>query len=130
MKGYTDFAMGFFGAQAVATKPIGAMKYMDWKRAYKIILERYAKDHTIVVDAGLREDWNNTSGCVFADGEFIDDYVYGCSTWATPIIDIDGEEIACYTMEKPEGFTTEVPDWWTKDNSRKSIVDYALDAIE
>ena len=29
MKGYTDFMAGFFGPGVVATKPIGAMKYMD-----------------------------------------------------------------------------------------------------
>ena len=29
MKGYTDFAAGFLGMDAVATKPIGDMKFMD-----------------------------------------------------------------------------------------------------
>ena len=32
MKGYTDFMAGFFGSGVVATKPIGAMKYMDWNK--------------------------------------------------------------------------------------------------
>lgn len=32
MKGYTDFAMGFMGPGAIATKPIGDMKYMDWDK--------------------------------------------------------------------------------------------------
>lgn len=33
MKGYTDFSMGFMGPSAVATKPIGNMKYMDWGKS-------------------------------------------------------------------------------------------------
>lgn len=37
MKGYTDFAMGFMGAAAVATKPIGNMKYMDWGRFNRLL---------------------------------------------------------------------------------------------
>lgn len=32
MKGYTDFAAGFGGPEAIATKPIGKRKHMDWKK--------------------------------------------------------------------------------------------------
>lgn len=28
MKGYIDFVMGFLGPQAIATKPIGNMKFL------------------------------------------------------------------------------------------------------
>ena len=37
MKGYTDFAMGFLGTSAVATKPIGAMKFMDWNKVKEVV---------------------------------------------------------------------------------------------
>jgi hypothetical protein len=119
MKGYTDFATGFLGASAVATKPIGDTKYMDWERAFSIIKERVKKNPYIVVEAGLMEDWNNTSGCVFSNGKFVKGYVYGASCWATPILDIEGEEIECYTYEKPKGFTTDVPDWWTTRDDKR-----------
>lgn len=61
MKGYTDFAMGFMGPEAVATKPIGDMKYMDWKKVQQVVDEHPDS----VIYAGLMEDWNNTSGLIF-----------------------------------------------------------------
>ena len=60
MKGYTDFMAGFFGPGVVATKPIGAMKYMDWNKVQKIVDEH----PNSVIRAGLMEDWNNTSGLI------------------------------------------------------------------
>ena len=112
MKGYTDFKMGFMGASAVATKPIGDMKYMDWNKAKEIIL----KHPDSKIYAGLMEDWNNTSGLIYANGNYYNGgYVYGASLWATPILDVDGEEIECWTNEKTdEG--PEKPDWLCGDN--------------
>ena len=52
MKGYTDFMAGFFGPGVVATKPIGAMKYMDWNKVQKIVDEH----PNSVIRAGLMED--------------------------------------------------------------------------
>ena len=52
MKGYTDFAMGFLGASAVATKPIGAMKFMDWNKV-KEVVESHPNS---IIYAGLMED--------------------------------------------------------------------------
>lgn len=52
MKGYTNFAAGFLGASAVATKPIGKMKYMDWQKVQKIVDE----NPDAVIHAGLMED--------------------------------------------------------------------------
>lgn len=111
MKGETDFLLGILGPQAVATKPIGEMKYMDWKRARAICEEH--PDATVIT-AGLREDWNHTSGVIYASGKYVKGYVYGSSCWATPIVDVDGEEIECWTYDKPKGFTTDVPGWWTR----------------
>lgn len=107
MKGYTNFAAGFMGPEAVATKPIGAMKYMDWDKVQKIVDEHPDS----VIYAGLMEDWNNTSGLIFARGQYYSGYVYGCSVWATPIVDVDGEEIECWTHEKTE-WGHGKPTWW------------------
>lgn len=120
MKGYTDFFAGFLGASAVATKPIGETKYMDWERAHKIIEERAKKNKSITVEAGLMEDWNNTSGIVYIDGRFVRaPFVFARSSWATPILDIDGEEIECYTTTKPDGFTECTPTWWSKESKKR-----------
>ena len=117
MKGYTDFAMGFMGAAAVATKPIGNMKYMDWGKVQQIVNEH----PNSVIYAGLMEDWNNTSGLVFARGKYYRGYVYGCSFWATPIVDVDGEEIECWTYEETkEGYSR--PDWW--GNGQELLSEY------
>lgn len=106
-KGYTNFAMGFLGAEAVATKPIGKAKYMDWKKVQEIVNEHPDS----VIYAGLQEDWNNTSGLIYAKGNYYNGYVYGCSTWATPIVDVDGEEIECWTHEETEEKSRK-PKWW------------------
>ena len=105
MKGYTDFWMGFLGPELVATKPIGKMKYFNWNKAIDIIKEHLDADE---ISIGLLEDWNNTSGIVYEtkmDGRRVfypNEYTYTQSTWATPIIDIDGEEIECWTYNKEE----------------------------
>lgn len=108
MKGYTDFALGFLGVEAVATKPIGKPKYMDWDKIKTII----DQNPNSVVYAGLLEDWGNTSGLIYARGKYYDGDVYGCSTWATPIVDVDGDEIECYVLEEPEDFSSGKPKWW------------------
>ena len=124
MKGYTDFAMGLWGPEAVATKPIGKMKYIDW-----IKVEQAVKEHPdSVIYAGLQEDWNNTSGLVFAHGKFYDGYVFGASVWATPIVDVDGEEIECWTHNKPKGFTTDLPSWWGRGETVHSWCSYEEDS--
>ncbi len=106
MKGYTDFLSGFLGPEFVATQPVGKMKYMDWNKVIKILSE-----HTdSVIYAGLREDWNNTSGLIFAHGMFYAGYVYGASVWATPIVDVDGEEIECWTYEETPWGASDKPD--------------------
>ena len=107
MKGYTDFLKGFMGAEAVATKPIGAMRYMDWQKVQQIVNEHPDS----VIYAGLQEDWGYTSGLIFAKGKYYDGYVYGCSSWATPIVDVDGVEIECWTYEETEE-KSDKPTWW------------------
>jgi hypothetical protein len=119
MKGYTDFAMGFLGPTAVATKLIGRTKYMDWNKVQKIVDE----NPNSVIYAGLREDWNNTSGLIFARGEYYNGYVYGCSNWATPIVDVDGKEIECWTCE-PTKEDSGKPDWWGNGSELLSEFDF------
>lgn len=118
MKGYTDFSIGFMGAEAIATKPIGATKYMDWNKVKEVV----EKNPNAVIYAGLMEDWNNTSGLIFAKGKYYDgDCFYGCSSWATPIIDINGEEIECWTYDKTEE-VSDIPSWW--GNGKQLLSEY------
>lgn len=119
MKGYTDFSAGFLGASAVATKPIGKTKYMNWKKVQQIV----DKNPNSVIYAGLQEDWNNTSGLIFARGEYYDGYVYVASSWATPIVDVDGEEIECWTYEKTKEGSGR-PSWWGNGNELKDEFDF------
>lgn len=103
MKGYTNFGDAF------TIKSISEIKYMDWEKAKKICQE----NPWSMISAGLREDWNNTSSMVFESGEWIKDaYVYGCSCLATPILDVDGEEIECWTYEET---SKNLPSWWGKE---------------
>lgn len=123
MKGYTNFANGFLGMRAIATKPIGNMKYMDWNKVQRIVDEH----PNSVIYAGLMEDWNNTSGLIFAKGKYYDGYVYGCSFWATPIVDVDGEEIECWTNKKTEEGSNK-PTWW--GNGQKLLDEYDYEEDE
>jgi hypothetical protein len=75
MKGYTDFIAPLFGVD-IATKPRGDMKYLDWEKAKQLI-----KEHPdSVIHAGLMEDWEWTSGLIYAKGNFYDGYVYGSTS--------------------------------------------------
>jgi hypothetical protein len=123
MKGYTDFLSGFLGMEAVATKPIGDMKYMDWQKVQQIVNEH----PNSVIYAGLMEDWNNTSGLIYAKGKYYDGYVYGQSKWATPIVDVDGEEIECWTYEKTEEGHRK-PSWW--GSGQELLDEYEFDESE
>ena len=120
MKGYTNFMAGSLWPEYIATKPIGKEKYMDWNRVKEIVNEHPSS----VIYAGLREDWNHTSGLIFAKGEYYNGYVYGCSTWATPIVDVDGEEIECWVDQEPDNFTTGVPTWWGDGKKLLNVWDF------
>lgn len=119
MKGYTDFAMGFMGPEAVATKPIGEMKYMDWNKVQQIVNEHPDS----VIYAGLMEDWNNTSGLIFARGKYYNGYVFDHSVWATPIVDVDGEEIECWSYTD-NGTGGNKPHWWGNGEKLESAWDF------
>lgn len=106
MKGYTDFFGGMITSMTIPDAK-GGMKYMDWDKVELICL-----DHpNSTIRAGLMEDWNNTSGLIFKNGKYYDGYVFGCSRWATPIVDVDGEEIECWKHSEIP-LSSDKPDWW------------------
>lgn len=116
-KGYIGFAEGLF---STPPKPRGQMKYIDWRMVQRIVEEHPDS----VIYAGLREDWGYTSGLIYAKGKYYDGYVFGQSNWATPIVDVDGEEIECYVTEKPLGFTENIPSWWGGNQELLHWFDY------
>lgn len=98
------------------------MKYMDWNKVKEIV----ENNPNSVIYAGLMEDWNNTSGLIYAKGKYYNGYVYGCSSWATPIVDVDGKEIECWTHEETkEG--SDKPDWWGNGEKLYSKWDFDED---
>lgn len=80
------------------------LKVFDWVKAAQIIAERNPSE----ASAGLSEDMNWTAGTIWRDGLPVaaeDTYVYLASTWATPVLEIDDEEIDCFKMQ------SETPNW-------------------
>lgn len=122
MLGTTDFLSGFFGPAAIATKPISETKYMDWDKAKRLISEHPDS----VIFAGLAEDWNNTSGLIYAKGSFYNGYVYGASCWATPILLIDDVEYECWTHEETVERAGR-PDWLLNNPDLKNEIIYYVD---
>lgn len=107
-------SLGFFeGMLWGQMQPLakGGMKFLDWERAKQICLEH----PDTVIYAGLCEDWDCTNGMICDHGKFVrdDTKLYDQSRWATPILDIDGEEVECWTHEPHDN--TSIPDWWTME---------------
>jgi hypothetical protein len=70
----------------------------DWEQAAQMIVERKAQS----ASAGLAEDWEWTGGPILKDGIPIpknETYVYLASTWARPLLEIDGVEFPCFRMK-------------------------------
>jgi hypothetical protein len=77
-------------------------KVFDWDKAASLIKQHNPSEAI----AGLCSDMEYTSGTIWKDGKIIkDDYTFLSSTWATPILVMDGEEHDCFKMQ------SEVPDW-------------------
>ena len=79
-------------------------KVFDWEKAANMIKER----GVTYASAGLSEDWEWTGGIILQEGKPVpreDTYTYLASTWATPVLEIDGDMIDCYRMK------SEVPGW-------------------
>lgn len=79
-------------------------KVFDWDRAARRIKETGARS----AEAGLAMDWDSTGGRILADGQPVireQTYTYLASTWATPLLVLDGEEEQCYRM------ASDTPKW-------------------
>lgn len=82
-------------------------KVFDWHKAARLIREQ----SPIVAEAGLAEDWRWTGGTIWEAGkpvEITTTYVYLASTWATPVLYLDGVEIPCWKRQ------CDTPDWHAK----------------
>lgn len=86
-KGYMGFSEGMLYGMGITSNNY---KEVDWKRVKDFIEEN--KDSLESVYAGLAEDWGYTSGEVWNSNDgYIpqeDTYVYACSKWATPSIEV------------------------------------------
>ena len=94
MDTFSAFAMG------LANRDKELMVF-DWDKAARLIRESGCH----VAEAGLRGDWEWTGGVIYDDGIVTDDYTYLASTWAGPLLKLDGDVVECYRMEH------EVPGW-------------------
>lgn len=89
------FAMGLANRE-------NELMVFDWEKAARLIKEKNGS----YAEAWLDGDREWTGGVILANGKpVVDDYTYLASTWATPIIEIDGITQECYRME------SEVPGW-------------------
>jgi len=71
-------------------------RVFDWDRAAELIRDR-KPDY---VEAGLAGDWEYTGGCIYSDGKAdTTSDCYLASTWAIPMIDLDGNRQDCFVME-------------------------------
>ena len=100
------FAMGYANRDK-------ELMVFDWDKAAWLILESGCH----VAEAGLRGDWEWTGGIIYDDGIVTNDYTYLASTWATPIIMLDDDEIECYRMKH------EVPEWDSATKWPKSAME-------
>ena len=101
------FAMG----QANRDKPI---RVFDWHKAARLILERRPR----CVEAGLEGDMEWTGGTIYEEGAAnTDSYTYLSSTWATPIIVMDGNDEDCWVWQ------SESPGWDSSTNWPQSALD-------
>lgn len=79
-------------------------KVFDWDKAARVLRDRGAK----TAEAGLDEDPRWAWGSILRDGKPVargDTYTYLASSWATPVLLVDGEEAECW---RPE---SEAPGW-------------------
>lgn len=110
-----SFADGFNpNGQGQINRKLGKSQMaFDWDKAAEIIKEKLKEHSDLYAEAGLQGDWNYTGGEIFYDGKPTNSvYTYLSSNWATPtlILSWDGkeqEEIACYTTEEGNRFTSD-----------------------
>jgi len=85
-------------SKKIAINELKYGKVFDWNKASKIIKERKLK----TAYAGMSEDWFWTGTLIYENGKPVkDNCTYLASSWATPVLRFDGEEIVCY---QPRGY--------------------------
>ena len=89
------------------------IRVFDWHKAAELIRDR-KPEHA---SAGLAGDWEWTGGTIYRGGKPVtDDYTYLASNWAIPMLDIDFEEIECWTYADESG-------WDSKTKWPQSAID-------
>lgn len=99
--------LSFFGSDvfnkqsSVPESKKNTFMYFDWNKAAEIIKEKLKTNPNLIAKAGLQGDWDYTGGIIFEDGKPTNDkYTYLSSNWANPTVEIDGEDMDCFTTEK------------------------------
>lgn len=100
-KSELTFTEGFTCGKAQEAKKRGDIQMaFDWDKAAEIIKERLKTNPSLVAEAGLQGDWSHTGGIIFEEGKPTNEnYTYLSSNWAKPTLEIDGEDIECWTEE-------------------------------
>lgn len=98
-KSELSFMDVFTGSRASEAQARGAIfMAFDWDKAAAIIKEALKTNPNLVAEAGLQGYWNFTGGIIFEDGKPTNDnYTYLQSNWAEPTLEINGEDIECWT---------------------------------
>lgn len=98
--------LSFFGSDVFAKQASvpasdkNKFKYFSFKKAAEIIKEKLKTNPDLVAEAGLQGDWNYTGGIIFENGKPTNEhYTYLSSNWAIPTLEIDGEDVDCFTTE-------------------------------
>ncbi len=92
-------------ARGQAALAAGAkMKVFDWNKAAQMIADK----KILNARAGLQFDMEYTAGTILKNGEPVfDDYTFLASNWATPVIEVDGDETPCWSYEGECGFNSD-----------------------
>lgn len=78
-------------------------RVFDWDRAAELI----RRHKPMVAGAGLSRDWEWTGGDIWREGAPVpreETYTFLASTWATPLLDMDGEAQDCWCWEEGSGW--------------------------
>lgn len=90
-------------------------KVFDWIKAVELINELHKSGDTI--RAGLMEDWACTSGILIHSNKPLEEKsstMHLSSSWATPILDIEGEEFECWIRHGDDPNSFDQGTFWPK----------------
>lgn len=86
------------------------MRVFDWNTAARRIREVQPK----LAEAGMMEDWSNTSGRIYEDGSPVPEQGANLdlsSSWATPVLRMDGLMEECWLYE-PDAHGWDESTYW------------------